>query len=103
MTEHPHNKTRRAVDAYHRLIERDLNKAERQHQRLLEAQIYSNVVFGKRPMAKSLRPTFLTERLYTKVQDSVYLLRQAILRIAAAHFKDRRVLVEDLGMEEWEI
>ena len=103
MTEHPHNKTRRAVDAYHRLIERDLNKAERQHQQLLEAQIDSNVVFGKRPMAKSLRPTFLTERLYTKVQDSVYLLRQAILRIAAAHFKDRRVLVEDLGMEEWEI
>ena len=93
MTEHPHNKTRRAVDAYHRLIEREL----------LEAQIDSNVVFGKRPMAKSLRPTFLTERLYTKVQDSVYLLRQAILRIAAAHFKDRRVLVEDLGMEEWEI
>ncbi len=54
-------------------------------------------------MARSLRPTFLTEDFYTEVQDTVYLIRQAVLRIAAQFFNDRRLLKEELGLEDWEI
>ncbi|MFQ5739290.1 MAG: hypothetical protein ACE5JX_09765 [Acidobacteriota bacterium] len=92
-----------AVDYYHELISRDLAGAHQQGQELLQKQKEQHVLFGDRPMATSLRPTFLSELLYTDVQDSVYLLRQAILKIAAKYFNDRSVLVDDLGMEEWEI
>lgn len=103
MQEHLHQRTQRAVEAYHQLIARDLARAQQQLEELIERQKQNHVLFGDRPLAMCLRPVFLTERLYTKVQDSVYLLRQAILRIAAAHFNDRDVLLNDLGMEDWEI
>ncbi len=92
-----------AIDHYHSLISRDLRAADQQMAELLAQQKRQNVLFGGRPMATCLRPTFLTETLYTSVQDAVYLLRQAILRIAAAFFNDRRVLEDDLGMEAWEL
>jgi uncharacterized circularly permuted ATP-grasp superfamily protein len=66
-------------------------------------QVERRVTFGERPMAHSLRTTFLTESTYNAVQDTLYLIRQAVLRIAAQHLNDARTLREDLGMEEWEI
>ncbi len=98
-----HNARAAAIEAYHRLIAEDLTAAEDQQQMLRHLQVERDVLFGGRPMAHSLRPTFLTERMYTDVQDVVYLIRQAILRIASAFFNDERVLREELGMQDWEI
>jgi uncharacterized circularly permuted ATP-grasp superfamily protein len=92
-----------AVNYYHELIARDLSAAETQLQQLHQLQLERKVLFGERPMAHSLRPTFLTESLYTDVQDTVYLIRQAILKIAGTFFNDEYVLKEELGMEDWEI
>ncbi len=92
-----------AIDHYHSLISRDFAAAEQQMDELIHLQKEQGLVFGGRPLATSLRPTFLNEQLYNEVQDSVYMIRQAVLCIAAAFFKDRQVLVDDLGMEEWEL
>ncbi len=92
-----------AIRQYHRLIEQNLTSAEQQLEMLYGMQRDRRVLFGDRPMAHSLRPTFLEESMYTAVQDTVYLIRQAVLRIAAAHFHDRQLLRDELGMEEWEL
>ncbi|NBC16118.1 MAG: hypothetical protein GVY18_02240 [Bacteroidetes bacterium] len=92
-----------AITAYHRLIERDLAAAEDQLEMLRRLQLERKATFGERPMAHSLRPTFLTEALYNNVQDTVYLIRQAVLRIAAAFFNDEDVLRDGLGLQEWEL
>jgi uncharacterized circularly permuted ATP-grasp superfamily protein len=54
-------------------------------------------------MANSLRPTLMSEGAYHAVHESVYVIRQALLRIATAHFHDLHVLRHELGLEEWEI
>ncbi|MBT8400681.1 MAG: hypothetical protein KJO98_09405 [Rhodothermia bacterium] len=82
---------------------RDLDEADAQLKQLEEMQRERRALFGDRVMARSLRPTFLTEDFYTEVQDVVYLIRQAVLRLAAQFFNDRRVLTHELGLEEWEI
>ncbi len=92
-----------AIDYYHQLMTRDLAEAETQLQQLEEMQRERRALFGDRVMARSLRPTFLTEEFYTEVQDVVYLIRQAVLRLAAQFFNDRRVLTHELGLKEWEI
>ncbi len=92
-----------AIGHYHDLIARDLREAEAQLEQLQEEQRARKATFGERPMAHSLRPTLLTEAQYGEVQDVVYLIRQAILKIAAAFFSDHRLLREELGMEAWEI
>ena len=92
-----------AVQHYHHLIERDLAAAEAQLEQLRERQRERDVLFGGRVMAHSLRPTFLSEAMYTEVQDTVYLIRQAILKIAAAFFNDVHLLKTELGLEDWEI
>ncbi len=93
----------RAIDDYHALMSRDLDAADEQVATLQQIQIERKVTFGQRPLADSLRPTFLTEATYNAVQDTVYLIRQAVLLIAAAFFNDERVLKEELGLEDWEI
>lgn len=93
----------RAIDDYHALMARDLDAADEQVAALQHMQLERKVTFGDRAMAHSLRPTFLTEATYNAVQDTVYLIRQAVLLIAAAFFNDERVLKEELGMEDWEI
>lgn len=98
-----HDARQPAIDAYHDLIARDLSGAERQLALLHTLQHDRKVLFGDRAMAHSLRPTFLTEEMYTNVQDTVYHLRQAILRIARAFFDDRTILRDELGLEEWEM
>ncbi len=98
-----HSAKTAAIDAFHALIAQDLAGAEAQMGLLHGLQHERSVLFGDRPMAHSLRPTFVTERMYTDVQDVVYLIRQAILRIASAFFNDEQVLREELGMRPWEI
>ncbi len=95
--------TRPAIEHYHTLVEQNLGAAEEQLAQLRHAQHDRKVLFGDRPMAHSLRPTFLTEAQYAEVQETAYLIREAILNIAASFFNDERVLKEELGMEEWEI
>ncbi len=92
-----------AVEHFNRLIGDDLTFADEQYEELLGLQKDNNVLFGGRPLATSLRPTFMSEPFYTDVQDAVYLIRQAILKIAASFFNDHNVLRDELGMEDWEI
>jgi uncharacterized circularly permuted ATP-grasp superfamily protein len=98
-----HDARQPAIDDYHRLIASDLAGAEQQLGLLRHLQHERKVLFGDRAMAHSLRPTFLTEAMYTAVQDTVYLLRQALLQIAARFFGDPTLLRDELGMEDWEI
>jgi uncharacterized circularly permuted ATP-grasp superfamily protein len=97
-----HNDVSRAIRDFNEIIERDLSAADSQIDLLHQLQIDRKVTFGGRPLAHSLRPVFLTEYAYQEVQDTVYLLRQAILNVAERHFNRREVL-EQLGLEEWEI
>jgi len=92
-----------AIDYYHGLISRDLPAADDQMALLRQKQTENHVLFGDRPLANSLRPTFLTESMYTAVQDTVYLIRQAVLKVASVFFNDYDLLRNTLGMEEWEI
>lgn len=92
-----------AISYYHHLIERNLSAAESQVGLLTHLQKENGILFGGRPLSSSLRPTFLTERKYTDVQDVVYLLRQAILRLAGAFFHSPQFLRDELGLEDWEI
>ncbi|GIV60402.1 MAG: hypothetical protein KatS3mg043_1491 [Rhodothermaceae bacterium] len=98
-----HTRLQPAIDYYHSLIARDLRAAEEQLDLLRTQQAERRVLFGDRPLAGCLRPTFLTETTYTEVQDTVYLIRQAVLRIAAAFFNDYDRLRNELGMQEWEV
>lgn len=90
------------LEHYHKLIADDLMAAESQQAELYQMQQERTTLFGDRVLAHSLRPVFMTEAMYTKLQDSVYMIRQAILQIAEAHFNDREALTE-LGMQDWEI
>lgn len=92
-----------ALDQYHHLMARDLAAAEDQLGQLQQGQRDADVLFGGRVMATSLRPTFLTESMYTEVQDTVYLIRQAFIKIAAAFFNDETLLRDELGLDDWEI
>ena len=92
-----------AIRDYHRLIEADLSAAEQELDLLVHLQRERKILFGDRPMAASLRPTFITEAGYNAVQDTVYLIRQAVLKIAAEFFDDLEVLRDGLGLEDWEI
>ncbi|MGA7303415.1 MAG: hypothetical protein WBW88_01015 [Rhodothermales bacterium] len=91
-----------AIARYHSLISRDLEAAEDQLVLLRQLQIDRKVTFGGRPLSSSLRPAFLSESAYQDVQDTVYLLRQAILNIAERYF-NRADVLDELGLEEWEL
>ena len=92
-----------ALADYHGLIEADLASAERQADLLAGLQRERRVLFGDRVAAHSLRPTLVTERTYARVQDAVYVIRSAILKVAAAHFDNPGVLTHDLGLRDWEM
>jgi hypothetical protein len=94
--------TRPAIEHYHKLMEADLTSASAQVDELLQKQHDRGVLFGGRPMARSLRPVFISETMYNDIQDTVYTLRQAILKISRAFFNERKTL-EELGLNEEEI
>lgn len=95
-------KIKPAVDHYHNLIVRDLGAADEQLAMLYQLQQENRTTFGGRPLSHSLRPAFLSEEQYTRMQDVVYLIRQAILQIAATFFNDKDSLA-DLQLTEWEL
>lgn len=95
-------KIKPAVDHYHNLITRDLGAADEQLAMLYQLQQENRTTFGGRPLSHSLRPAFLSEEQYTRMQDVVYLIRQAILQIAATFFNDKDSLA-DLQLTEWEL
>ncbi len=96
------NNVESAIADYHGLISGNLESSERQLALLTQLQIDRKVTFGGRPLSSSLRPAFLTETAYQHVQDTVYLLRQAILNIAERFF-NRLDVLEELGLEDWEL
>lgn len=92
----------KAIAHYHSLIAKDLIFAEGQLQQLREQQQQRKVTFGGRALSHSLRPAFLSERMYTEVQDTVYILRQATLKLAAAYFNQPEAM-DELGLTAEEI
>lgn len=90
------------IDYYNSLIERDLSASEAQLNEFVNQQRKRKLLFGDRPLTYSLRPAFLTEHMNSHIQDTVYLLRQAILKIAEAHFNDSKAL-DELGLTPDEI
>jgi hypothetical protein len=96
------NPTKEAVDYYNHLISSDVSAASEQYEMLLEIQKKHNTLFGGRPLTHSLRPMVLGEKTYQYIQDTVYVIRQAILKIAAAFFNNRKTL-EHLGLTDYEI
>lgn len=92
-----------AINYYHSLMEADLASSEQQLQMLAELQVKHNTLFGDRPLTSTLRPAFVTETTYTTMQDVVYLIRQAIIKIARTFFNDEHILKNILCMEDWEI
>ena len=83
-------KSRPAIDHYHNLLLKDISSAEEQLQQLYALQAEHRTTFGGRPLSHSLRPAFVSEEQYIRMQDSVYLIRQAILQIAAAFFNEQK-------------
>lgn len=90
------------IQAYHKLIEADLSSAEAQLDQFVAMQRDRRLLFGDRPLTYSLRPAFLTESSHNQIHEVVYLLRQAILKIAAAHFNTEEA-VDELGLTPEEI
>ena len=91
-----------AIDHYHALIARNPAESEAQLKALVDAQMERKISFGDRPLSTSLRPAFITDKIYTHIQDTVYSIRQAVLKIAAEFFNDREALNE-LGLTEEEL
>ncbi|MFN2372930.1 MAG: hypothetical protein ABR545_03875, partial [Cyclonatronaceae bacterium] len=94
--------TRPAIEQYHRLMEADLESASAQVEELLYKQHERGVLFGGRPLAGSLRPVIMSESMYNTIQDTVYILRQAILKLSKAFFNERETL-DELGLTQQEI
>ncbi|MFU8861013.1 MAG: hypothetical protein ACNA8K_11385 [Cyclonatronaceae bacterium] len=94
--------TRPAIEQYHRLVEANLESASAQVEELLFKQHERGVLFGGRPLAGSLRPVIMSESMYNTIQDTVYILRQAILKLSKAFFNERSTL-DELGLTEEEI
>lgn len=90
------------IQDYHALIARNLTEAEDQLKWFVQAQHDRKLLFGDRPLTHSLRPAFLTENSYNQVQDVVYILRQAILKIASVHFNTYEA-IDELGLTPEEI
>lgn len=92
------------LDHYHQSMASNLTASDEMLDWFVQTQRDRKLLFGDRPLTYSLRPAFLTESSYLQVQDAVYVLRQAILKIAAAHFNSKEA-VEELGLtpEETEL
>jgi len=90
------------IQEYHNLITRDISGAEEQLDFFVSQQRERKLLFGDRPLTYSLRPAFMTEHANTTIQDVVYLIRQSILKIAAAHFNTHEA-VDELGLTPEEI
>lgn len=91
-----------AVDYYNHLIASDLSAAQEQYEMLIELQHKHNAVFGGRPLTHSLRPMVMGEKTFQYIHDTVYVIRQAILKIAATFFNNRKTL-DHLGLTPLEI
>lgn len=96
------NSLSEAIAHYHALVQADTHRADDEFAALQEKQRAGRILFGDRPLANTLRPAFLTEHQYMYIQDTVYILRQAVLKLADAYFQDAAHL-ELLGLTPVEI
>ena len=90
---------KQAIQHYHALALASDKAADAAFEALLQKQIEQRTTFGGRPLANTLRPTFLTESMYGYIQDTVYTIRQAVLKLAAAYF-DKRENLDLLGLTD---
>lgn len=96
------NNIRHVIDDYHGIIAENLSSSEAQLDDFIGKQVDRKLLFGDRPLTHSLRPAFLTEKTYNDMQDVVYLIRQAIIKIASAHFNTAEA-IDELGLTPEEI
>lgn len=90
------------IDAFHGHIAKNLSAADAQLDEFVGQQRERKLLFGDRPLTYSLRPAFLTEKTHNEIQDVVYLIRQAIIKIASAHFNTKDA-IDELGLTPEEI
>lgn len=90
-----------AINYFNNLIQKDLNRADREMEWLYSKQQEYKTTFGGRPLSHSLRPTFLTEKAYSDIQNVVYLIRQSILDIQK-QFMGSNEILNELGLHDWE-
>ncbi len=96
------SKLNEAIAWYHSIVQADKKAADEQFEWLQQEQIARKTDFGGRPLANTLRPAFLSEGMHTQVQDAVYTIRQAVLKLAASYFSDFKYL-QELGLNEEEV
>ncbi|MFQ5631999.1 MAG: hypothetical protein ACE5I1_24780 [bacterium] len=90
-----------AIAYYHSLALADEKIADAEFEALQQKQVDRRITFGGRPLANTLRPAFLTEAMYNYIQDTVYTIRQAVLKLAATYF-DKPECLDLLGLTEVE-
>jgi ASC-1-like (ASCH) protein len=91
-----------AIRYYHHLLQEQLSDSESQLSVLIHRQHEWGLAMGDRALTYSLRPSFIPEGQYIRMQDAVYLIRQAILHIANTFFHDTESM-KDLALSEWEM
>jgi hypothetical protein len=95
------SKLNEAIAYYHSLVLANEKAADAEYEALLQKQIDGRMTFGGRPLANTLRPAFLTESMHNYIQDTVYTIRQAVLKLAAVYFNKPECL-NLLGLTEAE-
>jgi len=91
-----------AIRYYHQLMEQQLSDSETQLSAFIQQQQQLGLWMGNHALTHSLRPSFISEGQYMRMQDSVYLIRQAILQIAHSFFYDTESM-KDLALSDWEM
>ncbi len=89
-----------AIARYHQLMREDLD-SPRQLAELLERQRGENILFGGRAMATCLRPAFLTEELYRRVEWAAGAVRAALDAVSPRILAEPG-LQESLGLTPFE-
>lgn len=90
-------KASEAIQYYNGLIRDSVERSDRDLNHLLRRQREEGILFGDRPLSLSIRPTLLTEKAYSELQDAVYLIRQAVLKLAE-HFFNQESVLSELGI-----
>src|SRR5438105_699186 len=95
-----HQMLKNAVDYYHQLLE-DPDLASESQQKLDAALEHSKLIFGGRRLAPYLRPHFVTETDWARIQSICETIFSALQKVKDAAIEDESIL-DELGITEIE-
>lgn len=96
----PRSNLAAAITRYHQLVRED-GSSPQQLEELLARQVEENILFGGRAMATCLRPAFLTEELYHRVEWAAGAVRTALDAVSPRILAEPE-LHEALGLTPFE-